>query len=248
MNGRPRYYPHVVLVVVLSLTAAVTSIPIAQADDDRNPRIFPRDSSPYGNTYGEWTARWWQWLLSIPTNKNPNLDTTGENCDEGQTGPVWFLAGSFGPDFGGAFSRSCTVPAGKALLLPIQNTLWGAGAFDCEPTVPGVPCNLNALRKFAADNQDDPKTLEAKIDGVRVENLRDFRVQSPAMVLTYPDGNVISLLFSANVPAGTYTPNVTDGYWLILAPLSRGKHTLRVKGVAANGFVVEGTFHLTIEK
>lgn len=244
MNGRPRYYRHVALVVVLCLTAGLVSIPIAQADDDRNPRVFPRDSSPYGNTYGEWTARWWQWLLSIPKDTNPNLDATGKDCDEGQAGPVWFLAGSFG----GSFTRSCTVPAGKALLVPVLNTLFGAGAFDCEPTVPGVLCNLNTLRQSAEANQDDPPTLEVKVDGARVENLRDFRVQSPAMILTYPEGNVISFLFGTDVPAGTYTPNVTDGYWLILAPLSRGKHTIRVKGATAGGFVGEGTFHLTIEK
>ncbi len=77
-------------VVLVGLTA-VAMTPVARADDDRNPRIFPRDAAPYGNTYGEWSARWWQWLLSVPTPKNPNLDTTGQDCDEGQAGPVWFL-------------------------------------------------------------------------------------------------------------------------------------------------------------
>jgi len=27
---------------------------------------------------------WWQWLLSIPTAVNPNLDSTGANCGVGQ--------------------------------------------------------------------------------------------------------------------------------------------------------------------
>jgi hypothetical protein len=65
-------------------------IPVAQAHDDRRPTVFPLDSSPYGNTYGEWSARWAQWNLAIPTPTHPNLDPTGEHCGEGQEGPVWF--------------------------------------------------------------------------------------------------------------------------------------------------------------
>jgi hypothetical protein len=139
------------------------------------------------------------------------------------------------------------VPAGKALFILIQNTLWGAGAGDCTPTASG-PCNLNTLRTIATSNQDDPKTLEAKIDGVRMENLRDFRVESPVMLLTLPKDDAMLPAIGLDVPEGTYTPNVSDGYWLMFAPLSRGKHTIRVKGVAANGFTVETTYHLTIAK
>ncbi len=106
-----------VMVVVVGLMVAAM-IPVAQADS-RNPnsQVLPLDSSPYGNTYGEWSARWWQWTLAIPAATNPNLDTTGENCAEGQSGQVWFLAGSFG----GTFERACPVPTGKALFFPILN-------------------------------------------------------------------------------------------------------------------------------
>src|SRR5262249_7983648 len=80
-------------------------------------RVIERNSNTFGNTYGEWSAQWWQWVLSIPAATNPNLDTTGANCGMGQAGPVWFLAGAFG----GTFTRFCTVPAGKALFFAILN-------------------------------------------------------------------------------------------------------------------------------
>jgi hypothetical protein len=236
----PRHAISLGVAVILTMAASVA----AATADDRQPRVFPLAAAPYGNTYGEWTARWWQWLLAIPADKNPNLDTTGQHCAEGQAGPVWFLAGSFG----GSFTRSCTVPAGKALLLPVQNTIFGAGVFDCTPTVPDALCDLNAIRQSAAANQDDPQRLEAKVDAFRVENLRNFRVQSPAILLTYPDDNVVAFLFGAAVPGGAYTPNVSDGYWLFLPPLSKGQHTIRTRAVAANGFSVAMTFHLTIGK
>src|SRR5262249_12325700 len=81
---------------------------IAFAQDNPNPRGLPIHSSPFGNTYGEWSARWWQWALSVPTATNPIIDSTGAQCAQAQTGKVWFLAGTFG----GAVTRSCTVPQG----------------------------------------------------------------------------------------------------------------------------------------
>src|SRR4030081_3634226 len=72
-------------------------------------------------TYGQWSARWSQWALAIPKGTNPLLDTTGAKCAVGQGGPVWFLAGTFGS---GSVSRSCTVPAGKALFFPVVNAFY----------------------------------------------------------------------------------------------------------------------------
>jgi hypothetical protein len=75
---------------------------------------FQADSKPYGLTYGEWTARWWQWAYSIPKDVNPAYDDTGRYCTQGQSGPVWFLTGTYGHPV----DRYCTIPFGKAILFP----------------------------------------------------------------------------------------------------------------------------------
>jgi hypothetical protein len=213
---------------------------VAQADDDARWKVIPRDANTYGNSSGEWSARWWQWALSIPAATNPVLDETGAHCAEGQSGPVWFLAGSF---FGGTFERACTVPPGTALFWPIVNAAFGAAVFDCEPTQPGVPCNITVLRAAAAASMD-PVTLDASIDGVPVRHVRDYRVQSPVFSVTLPEGNVV------DVPSGTYAPLVSDGYWLMLAPLAAGAHTIHFKnsitGGPFAGNATEVTYHLTI--
>jgi hypothetical protein len=85
--------------------------------DSGDSGLISRDSNAYGNTYGEWSARWIQWLLSIPMAINPAFDNTGANCGQGQAGPVWFLAGTFG----GPVKRACTVPPGKALTGGVFN-------------------------------------------------------------------------------------------------------------------------------
>jgi hypothetical protein len=157
-----------------------------------------------------------------------------------QGGKVWFLASSF---FGGTFERTCTVPTGKALFFPIIPAAFGAAVFDCEPTNPGVPCDVTALRTAAAESMQ-PVTLEVSIDGEALSNLGDYEVQSPVFSVTLPEGNV------AGVPSGTYTPMVSDGYWLMLAPLSAGEHTIHIKtsitdGIFA-GIETEVTYHLTV--
>src|SRR5439155_23432452 len=87
------------------------------------PGVVPPAAHPYGHTYSDWAARWWQWALAQPLSTNPVLDTTGANCAAGQSGRVWFLAGTFSA---GTVSRSCTVPAGTALLFPVLNNAYFA--------------------------------------------------------------------------------------------------------------------------
>ena len=70
--------------------------------DVENSLIFSRDSDPYGVSDADWTAKWWQWVLSLPVEINPVKDLTGKNCATNQNGPVWFLAGTVG----GVVSRS----------------------------------------------------------------------------------------------------------------------------------------------
>jgi hypothetical protein len=223
-----------VIVAILGLTASET-MTLAQAQGNPNPGVLPINSHPFGHTYGEWSAKWWQWALSAHAATSPLLDTTGANCAEGQSGKVWYLAGTGG----GAVTRNCTVPHGKAIFFPIVNVVAGSGVFDCEPTVPGVPCDLSALRAVAASIMDNPMLLQAELDGRPLRNLSGYRVQSPVFSLTYPPDSIFGF-------GGTFTPQVADGYWIMLAPLSSGTHTLHFRGILNGGFDSDATYFLTI--
>ena len=106
-----------IIVGYISLTAIYLGSNLSFADSI-NPGVFALDSKPYGSSYEDWTIKFWQWLLSIPSDKNPVTDTTGELCGESQnsTLPVFFLAFSGG----GSAVRTCDVPAAKAILVPIN--------------------------------------------------------------------------------------------------------------------------------
>jgi hypothetical protein len=224
-------------VVLLLLTPTASQFTWAQGPasntSSSNPAIFPRDSQPYGLTYGEWTAKWWQWAHSIPTANNPMLDQTGEHCAQAQnqTGPVWFLAGTGA----GYAERTCTIPVGKAILLPIINSVNVRTAGETKEEL------LAGVKEL----QDKVTTLDASVDGTPLQNLSNYRIQSPFFNETLPKDNLLG------VPEGTYLA-VADGYWLFLQPLSPGQHEIRVHGVIIDptsptpSFETAVTYHLTI--
>ena len=53
------------------------------------------------------------------------------------------------------------------------------------------------------------------------------------------------LRFGFSVPAGTYSPVVGDGYYVMLAPLSSGQHTLSFSGTAGS-FSLNVTYQLKV--
>ncbi len=234
--------PGVVTAVLLLVGASLALAGQPDKGNRGNPGVLPPQSNPHGKSYGEWAVAWWQWGLGIPGDRSPITDATGEFCAEGQSGPVWFLAGTFGGDV----ERNCTIPTGKSIFMPVFNWIFGSGVFDCDPTVPGVPCDVPGLQAVAAANTEAAEELDVSLDTVPVQNLRSYRASSPGpFPITYPENSVFG------VPSGTYFPQVTDGYWLMLAPLPVGNHdlTLHVKTSEIPGWgVMEFTvvYHLTV--
>lgn len=175
--------------------------------------FFTTDSTPYSLTYGEWTARWWQWAYSTPRDVHPAYDVSGKYCAEDQSGPVWFLAGTYEHPA----ERYCTIPAGKAILLPILNS-------ECSYAEFPALNNEEELRQCAEQMQESVVHLEASFDGVPISGLEQYRVQSPLFNFTLGQNNILEL------PANTTTQAISDGNWLFLKPLSVGEHIIYFKG------------------
>ena len=69
--------------------------------------VLPPDASHAGVSRAEWSARFSQWVISLPPEVNPGLDPTGERCGYGQSGPVFFLPAAYTPE---PYDRTCVVP------------------------------------------------------------------------------------------------------------------------------------------
>ncbi len=231
-----------VVVVVLGLLVP-TTMPVAQAGNP-NPRVLPPHSRPYGKSYAEWSAKWWQWVLSIPASVNPNLDPTGEFSDQGQSGPVWFIAGNFGGDV----TRSFNVPAGKALFFPIVNQEWDNYLW----LDPDTNSTIEEMRAILRDSIDGAINLACEVDGVPIRGLKNvlttrYRVESVPFAITLPPDNLYQAVGCLDCFPGTYSPAVGDGVYLMLAPLSVGEHTITFHAeVPAYGFTLTVTNHITV--
>ncbi|HEX6281089.1 MAG TPA: hypothetical protein VFZ67_02570 [Nitrososphaera sp.] len=197
--------------------------------------IFPPDAEPYGLTYGEWTTKWWQWIYSMPEEHNPAIDDTGENCANNQSGPVWFLAGTFG----GAVTRECTIPPGKAILYPIMNV-------ECDSATDPTLDTESELRSCAKADQDTVITKEITIDGINISNLDNYRFQSRLFNLTFPENNIAGI-------APQIAKAVSDGYWILLEPLPPGTHEIHSRAalgdptaIGTTNFALDVTYLLTV--
>src|SRR5918994_6340280 len=208
----------------------------AQSNVSPNALVFPVDSKPYGKSYAEWSAIWWQWLLSIPKDKSPAGDLTGENCETNQQGPIWFLAGTFG----GAVERTCTIPLGKAIMFSPINSECSYAEYPDEKTEPD-------LRECAKTFQDQTTYAQVTINGTAIENLDKFRTQSQLFNVTFPENNIFG------ISSGS-TQAVSDGIWIILKPLPLGEHKIGFRGIsvdfttgAKNTFVSDAVYSLIVK-
>jgi hypothetical protein len=201
-----------------------------QTYTDHSPVVSPyKESFPL--TYGEWGARWWQYVIGIPACSdgspapcsspaqilNPLLDPTGAKCQVGQWGPVFFLAGTATP---APVTRSCDVPGGTGLFFPIINIF-------CAVPEDGDTTNFTNICKAAIDGVD-PKSLLVTIDGKKVQNLYRYFRASEFFAFTGVGGNVDEPNGCGTPPCyvGFREPAYSDGYWVMLTPLSPGQHTI----------------------
>jgi hypothetical protein len=256
MNSNTPYWQYMmaVLAVVLALTVAPTTGSAQIITPDQAQAVT-------GMTYGEWSAVWWQYVLSPPVSdpNSPLLDPTGAGCAVAQPRslPVFFLVGTFG---GGAVTRNdCIVPAGKVLFFPLSN------AFNVH--VPGDGLDSpELLRQDLLGLIGPTNELHASIDGVAVgDDLFAFNACaggdlacSSAFSLTLPGNNLfvgspagIGRRGMPPIRAGIYSPAVAEGFYLMLSPLTPGAHTINFGGqgyFAGSLTSQEITYNLVVKK
>jgi len=227
------------------LVSALLVLEAVVPGEDKNPDIAPPNSNPHGTSYARWGAAWWQWVLSLPANNPPNplLRTGSVDCSYGQFGHVWFLVGILS---GGTVARSCSVPTGTWLFLPVLNA-WADNTGVDSPTM----FTLDQLKELAAGLVNSPVELHASIDGAPVQNLLAYRAAyAPFGYLVPATDNLLQFL-GENVPgAGWPTrfvfPAASDGYWLMLKPLPPGPHTINFGATTATQFQLDITYQITV--
>ena len=83
------------------------------------PKLYKATPKVYYKTIGNHGHAWWQWAFNFSEAENPLLQNGDVNCSAGQSGKVWYLAGSFA----GPAERTCSIPINKAIFFPILNSI-----------------------------------------------------------------------------------------------------------------------------
>jgi hypothetical protein len=240
-----------VLAVIGSLALLAFMAGPAGAADIHNPNVLPPQSHPYGATYGQWSAHWWQWLYQTPVSASPEFSAPGTpgapvavDCTAGQSGPVWVIGGTFLPTSStpqvsrSDVYRTCSVPASTPLFFPILNTEADNLACDANGNPTSLGFTATQLRSFASGPINDivPGSMSATIDKLAVSGIASsstrYRATAGRFTYTMPADNV-GPLFGCKFPAGTMPPTpgaYADGVYLMLKPLPPGTHVVHFGG------------------
>jgi hypothetical protein len=234
------------LAVLAACCLTLTQVSAATPDygNNPNPALFPKQSHPYGADLATWADRESQWAYAQPLADNPVLDQTGADCAVDQAGPVWFLPRIAGPRvFSG--TRSCTIPAHKAVLLEIGAYV---DPYPCpDPNFHPAPGQslYDFLIADAGAFMDGVNRLEVSLDGQAFSDVLGYRFHSAALFSLTGDPS-LQATFDPCI-TGSPQPAIVDGFFMMFKPLEPGPHTIRVFGTDVRGADKTYTYHVNIE-
>ena len=207
---------------LLFVFGALITVASVQA---QTPTVVPPRDLVNDMSQAEWSRVWWQWAGSFQRIDSPVGDQTGALCARGQGGPVWFLAGTYGTH---RTVRTCKIPSGKHLFFPLIN-------YIVMPR-PGVPISCLGVTSSASTMTNDVFALVLDIDGVRVPDLVSYRQATTQCfdMGARTEGRI------------KVFPSAANGYYVMLKPLSPGKHEINFGG-ALPSMLQAVTYTLEVE-
>jgi uncharacterized protein YecT (DUF1311 family) len=167
--------------------------------------------------------RYWRWVRSFPKGETPSDDTTGVRCNAGQTGDIFFLTGSTGT---APVLRTCVVPRGVHLFVPILNVLGQQSARQLATCADLFPPVRQVNRSATG--------LSLKLNGLPLASPETYSAESGCFQLQ-------------DSSSGLLGPAAGAGYWVLLKPLPPGTYDLQFGGTyRADGFSQDVRYRLRV--
>jgi hypothetical protein len=188
--------------------------------------LFSKDEAPFGKSYDDWIAEFWNWVVSLSTDE---ATPKPGGCLIRESGSMVMLMNSA---VGGTHNQVCTISSDQGILIPMWNA-W------CD-TDDHRGLSDEQLTKCAREEYNLGKIgSEVKVDGLPVAKL-DVTMSLISGSLDY---KIITLQnvseiytkgFNITIPADNSFPNLipgdwragSHGWWVFLEPLPHGKHTV----------------------
>jgi hypothetical protein len=211
------------LVLAAALTLVLTTPILAAKPAIRG--FLPSDARPHGYSLLDIGTAFNQWSFGTAEDVNPLLAV---RCEPSPLDPrIWFLPVSLG----GEWEATCDVPAGTFLVLTPGG--WECSAAEPEPFHGG---NEEELRACVDAGFELLSYVEVTFNGETVTDLDDYVVTT--RMDTLPANNLLG-------PDPTIT--MDKGYFMVLAPLGPGTHTLRAYDeFASEGFQAGITYTINV--
>lgn len=201
------------------------------------------------SVYAAESKAWLRWAMGLPFSTGPITDQTGAACAQGQSGPVWYLAGTNGGDV----TRSCTIPHDKLIFIPLINH-WIIPTADSVAAPSDMADYLDFANFWIPDRRAHTCQLSIELDGAPLLHSQEqldkklwTQVLSPFAVQVNDDN------FGAawGRPGGLSPAATIGGHYALLRPLSHGNHTLRIAGATCEddgtvAFETSALYHLTV--
>lgn len=218
-----------IFVIVLGLLMLVMMTP-AWADGKGESSVLIKKQHIYGDLVGEW----WQWAWE---NCCGMFDEGEVDCSLGQSGRVWFLAGTFG----GTAERSCTIPRKKSLFIPLVNyfIFYEAGVDPEELDLTLEEKRIFLDGQIGGGSLSEPEAvaaLAAYLADLEPPDLVGSRSTAACDLHATLDGE--PLVFTTPIVRGQSGPftittdneALADGFYILLPPLDSGLHELKFGG------------------
>jgi hypothetical protein len=213
-----------------AISAAIDELAADQAQASKKLFIDPlvRQDGPLGQwLYDQLGKSWVRWATKTAWSEHPIADETGEFCGVNQSGPVWYLAGSFGVPV----TRDCDVPFGKALFFPLLNT-WIAAATDYWGMSTDEAWWTAYATEAMAEQLADTCDLTLRFDGHEILSGTAERkarlwteVLDPFTIFVHETDNIYD-----HYPGGTWPLAYNGGHYALFLPPLPGDHVLELGG------------------
>jgi hypothetical protein len=182
---------------------------------------IPAGDAPLGKPLTEWSESWFQWMLGLPGG--PTHPINGGSCGAGQSGEVFHLVGTR------TGATQCQVPEGKYLLAMIAHGLAYTDPENEGCSTPVVESDLVAL---AESGKPFVTERSAMLDGVPLADVDSYWTVSGKFAWAGGEPPVVPWAApigpnDCGIPEGDRT-GAAFGYWVMIPPLPKGEHVLRV--------------------
>jgi hypothetical protein len=206
---------------------------------------YAPDAVVEGHSLSRWAAKYWTNVLQTKVHAangttfiNPMIDDSAPQAKA--VGDVTYL---FGTILGGDHLKTATVRAGSPIFVPILPTEWDNFSTPTD-NVPNGPLPGNnsaaALRAFGAQTALPALgvggALHLIVDGVSLADPGSYRQIAPTFSYVLPQTDNIFQFFGGPASLkGRVSPAEADGFYVMLKPLSPGKHVIDFGGMTADG-------------